>query len=372
MVAGREGVRRTLLMGRPHHFAGISPRSPNPADQRPKALHSRVDRDLAMRQWHMLAELLISRGFEVLAIAPDKEHPELALAGAAGILTDLAPKNAVADKVFCCATSFGKNAELAQVFERTIRGIGFQTVSLEMPFAGASDFFKCGKRYLFTPGHEPERSILSRVLPGRLAGGSMVFGSDFRVRERLSDFVPGFEVKQLRLKDPRFPRGDLAACALGPERRILMVYVDAFDDDARTMILSGKNKVAEYIIPLSDSDAAMYSANAFPYTDTENGHHIILPAGVSDELLARLETVGVHPITVDMSEWIKKERGSVRALLTDLGWIRDDRRTQTPEIQDFRKAMRVVVSDPSATAAAGSAATMKAKQGGKTEQVKKA
>ncbi len=342
--------RRTLLMGRPMHFASIDQRPGGPGASRPAAFRSKIDRDLAFKQWHKLAELLSERGFEVMAIHAEKKFPALAFAGAAGLLLDRGQSNPVESKTFITATPTHGEPELHQQFERVIRGIGFQAESLDGHFAGAADFIKCGDNYLFTPGADidaPGIPLGGLRLPSFLGGRSArgQWGSEPRVREQLSELVPDSEIIELRITDPRFPRGDLVCHPIGPGRKMLMVYVKAFHDDARALLLSRKSKVAEYLIPIEDADASLYAANSFQFTEKGDKHYLVIPEGVSKELLRRIEAVGVTPIPVELSEWIKKDRGSVRSLITDLGWVRTDRRTE-PHVGDFRRSLRFVPSEP--------------------------
>ena len=44
-----------------------------------------------------------------------------------------------------------------------------------------------------------------------------------------------------------------------------------------------------------------------------------MPAGVSDRLLAQVRERGVTPLTVDVSEFLKKGGGSVKCMIGDLG-----------------------------------------------------
>ncbi|HVP28485.1 MAG TPA: arginine deiminase-related protein, partial [Myxococcota bacterium] len=46
---------------------------------------------------------------------------------------------------------------------------------------------------------------------------------------------------------------------------------------------------------------------------------LVLPAGVSERLLAQVRERGVTPIVVDVSEFLKKGGGSVKCMIGDLG-----------------------------------------------------
>jgi hypothetical protein len=46
-----------------------------------------------------------------------------------------------------------------------------------------------------------------------------------------------------------------------------------------------------------------------------------MPEGVSDALLARIRERGTTPLTVDVSEFLKKGGGSVKCMIGDLGLV---------------------------------------------------
>lgn len=286
-------------------------------------------------QWQSLAKVLARLGLDILAMPADKKRPALALAGEAGMMTSHSPDEAVADRTFIRATPPAPDHGACLEFERVVRGIGYRVTAIDLPFAGDADVIHCGHEHILTWGEAEatERRLLGRNTP--------IYGTNRASRERISALLDNERVVEMQLIDPRYPRGSLCACGLGPGHRVLMVNVNAFDDDARRLILAGKIKAADYIIPLADKDAAMYAANSFQVTDRNGRHHLIVPEGISDELLGRIEGVGVRPVPVQLSEWIKKDHGSVKALLCDLGWMCDDRRTQAPEVVEFRKSIRV-------------------------------
>jgi N-dimethylarginine dimethylaminohydrolase len=50
-----------------------------------------------------------------------------------------------------------------------------------------------------------------------------------------------------------------------------------------------------------------------------------MPAGVSERLLAQVRERGATPLTVDVSEFLKKGGGSVKCMIGDLGPVLDAR-----------------------------------------------
>lgn len=69
---------------------------------------------------------------------------------------------------------------------------------------------------------------------------------------------------------------------------------------------------------LSGADAARHAANSFSYTRGGESF-LIMPGGISDALQARVRERRVTPITVDVSEFLKKGGGSVKCMIGDLG-----------------------------------------------------
>ena len=67
-------------------------------------------------------------------------------------------------------------------------------------------------------------------------------------------------------------------------------------------------------------DAARYAANSFSLTQGEESV-LLMPDGVSDRLLAQVRERRVTPITVDVSEFLKKGGGSVKCMIGDLGVV---------------------------------------------------
>lgn len=344
-------VKRSFLMVRPLFFAGTSARAGGPSADRPERFRGKTNVDLALRQWHTLAQTLSGLGVDVLAAMPDRSAPDGVFIGAAGLLVDRSARRCVADKVFIASTVSGKASEGAQdAMSRAVRAAGFSVDSFEHRFGGAGDFFRVGgskesgSKYVFAcaPGPIDNGPGGARRLLAMLGPRAPDWSSDPRLREPLAEMVPGCEVHSLVLSDPRYPRGDMVATSVGPERSVLVVNVRALHEDGQRLVLGRKARISDTVIPLSEEDAALYAAGLIqlPATTAGGKPKAIIPEGVSKDLLGRLERVGCDCVPVDLSEWIKKDRGGPAALALDLGYLRDDRRTETPEVRDHRAAMR--------------------------------
>lgn len=344
-------MKRSVLMARPNYFAGLSARSGGPAAARPKAFQGRSNVDLALKQWHTLVETLKALGVDVLAAQPDRAVPDLALVGLTGFLADRSARRVVGDKTFIVSSLDPRQQPLHEAFARTIRSLGFRTEVLDYRFGGSGDFFRCGRNYVYVCGPEEiddREPTGARKFLAMLGSRSSPFSTDPRLRETLAELVPGSEVFQFTLCDPRFCRGDMVACAVGEDRKVLMIYVKAINDDAQRLILGRKARVSETVIPMSEADAAMYAAGCLQFPPKKPGERpiVVLPMGVSSDLTGRLDRAGCDCVPVDISEWIKKDRGGLASMVLDLGYLRDDRRTQTTEVQDVRVAMRQGLDKP--------------------------
>jgi hypothetical protein len=56
-----------------------------------------------------------------------------------------------------------------------------------------------------------------------------------------------------------------------------------------------------------------------------------MPDGLSDRLLGQVRECGVQPMTVDVSEFLKKGGGSVKYMIGDLGPIRESELLEASE-----------------------------------------
>ena len=88
----------------------------------------------------------------------------------------------------------------------------------------------------------------------------------------------------------------------------------------RSPFVRVRRAIGERILELEQSDAVHYAANSF--TLSQRGESfLVMPAGVSDRLLAQVRECGVTPVVVDVSEFLKKGGGSVKCMIGDLGPI---------------------------------------------------
>jgi N-dimethylarginine dimethylaminohydrolase len=101
-------------------------------------------------------------------------------------------------------------------------------------------------------------------------------------------------VLPIELKNPYFYHLDTCFTALSSE--YAMMYLPAFTPESIRLIAEHYKKV----IPVDEADARQFVCNLIPY-----GKHIILNAGISENLSKTLTGLGFEIHQVDMSEYIK-------------------------------------------------------------------
>lgn len=319
--------RRTVLMGDPSHFSVKG--GANPHTRTRLGLRRSVDRARAVAQWHGLRDALRDLGVRVLVVPPDPAQPGLVYPANAGFLTEVDAEKPLAEKRFVLANLLPTRAGEKPHYARVLHAAGFRTEELDPRYRmeGEADFFPVADRYLLTCGRiERQRFVPALAWPPwrRVYG----FRTDAAVEPVLRGLVgPGPPILVLELVLEAHYHGDTALCAFGPRREHLLAYRAALrpGDFARV-----RRTFGDAVLELSDDDARRYAANAF--TLTQGGEsHLVLPAGVSDRLLAQVRERGITPVTVDVSEFLKKGGGSVKCMIGDLGPVRSEDLSQPGE-----------------------------------------
>ncbi|MCS6926329.1 MAG: arginine deiminase-related protein [Candidatus Binatia bacterium] len=316
-------------MGDPTYFSIRA--GANPHTRTVWGWRKRVDRNKAIAQWHAFARVLVSFGVRVLVIPPDPALTGLVYPANAGFLFPLDAPCPIPSKTFYLANLLPARAGEQAVYQRFLEQCGFHTAHLRSRFEGEADFFPVGQRYVFTYGRlETQRFRLRWGIPPyeRVYG----FRSEFGALAELQRVAAGTEIVPLELCNEAYYHGDTALCAFGPERRFLLAYLDALVPAAaeRLRALLGDN-----LIPLTPADAALYAANSFALArDTD--YFLFMPAGVSETLQAQIRERGVEPVTIEVSEFLRKGGGAVKCMIGDLG--PDDETGLTPAQQAFRHA----------------------------------
>jgi N-dimethylarginine dimethylaminohydrolase len=186
----------------------------------------------------------------------------------------------------------------------------------QLRFEGEADFFPVGDLYLLTYGRvEQQRFVPAFAIPPwrRVYG----FRTSADVEPTLSSIISPRPLIGVELVLEAHYHGDTALCAFGPEREYLLAYPAAVEPRSWEHV---RKAIGERILELERGDAEHYAANSFTLTQSGESF-LVMPAGVSDGLLAQVRERGVTPVVVDVSEFLKKGGGSVKCMIGDLGPI---------------------------------------------------
>jgi N-dimethylarginine dimethylaminohydrolase len=283
----------------------------------------RVDRALAIRQWGRLRDLLSDLGLRVLVAPPDPAQPGLVYPANAGFMRDVDAEEPLEKRRFYLANLLPTRAGEKPHYRRLLEGAGVTCLELDSRYRmeGEADFFPAGDLYLLTHGRlERQRFVPALGIPPwrRIYG----FRTDARVEPLLHEIVgPARPILRIELRLETHYHGDTALCAFGPGRRLLLAWRPALDARGFAALLACFGNA---LIELGDEDGRGYAANSFTYTAPGGGESfLVLPEGVSQRLLAQVRELGVTPLTVDVSEFLKKGGGAVKCMIGDLGPMAD-------------------------------------------------
>ncbi len=315
-MADSSRAQRTILMGDPSHFSVKG--GANPHTRTRWGTKRSVDRERAIEQWHVLKRTLEDLGVRVIVVPPDEAQPGLVYPANAGCQSNVDVPERASSKHFMLSnllpTRAGEKAHYRRVLER--EGFALEELDEQYRFEGEADFFPAGDVFLLTHGRlERQRFVPAFAMPPwkRVYG----FRTDVRVEEFLALRVAPNPIIKVALVLEAHYHGDTALCAFGPGRRELLVYRDAIDDGDMGEL---EKHFGDRLLYLEEADAQRYAANSF-CLNTEDESFLVMPGGVSDRLQGEIRDRGVVPVTIDVSEFLKKGGGSVKCMIGDLGVI---------------------------------------------------
>jgi N-dimethylarginine dimethylaminohydrolase len=315
-VSGR--YRRAVLMGDPARFSVRG--GANPHTRTRWGRRRSVNRDLAIRQWERLRDLLRDLGVRILVVPPQRKLPGLVYPANAGFQTELDRELPLSEKCFHLANLLPSREGEQPIYRRVLEASGLRVATLDPRYRleGEADFFPVGDHYLLTFGEiEKQRFVPTLAFPPwkRIYG----FRSDQRVERLLAPIVEPRSILKIELLLESHYHGDTVLCGFGPGRELLLAYSHAITPTGWDLL---REVFGDRVIELEEHDAERYAANSF--TLTQGGDSLLLmPAGVSEQLLGQVRERGVTPITVDVSEFLKKGGGSVKCMIGDLGPVED-------------------------------------------------
>ena len=306
-------------MGDPSHFSVKGGANPHTRTRWGTRRH--VDRERAIEQWHRLRDTLRDHGIEVLVVPPVPEWPGSVYPANAGFMEDVDVPRRASERRFHLANLLPSRAGEKPHYARVLEGAGIPAFDIDARyrFEGEADFFPVGELYLLTHGRvEKQRFVPTLGIPPwkRVYG----FRTDVGVEPLLRKIVGEKRILRIELTLEAHYHGDTALCAFGPGRRYLLAYRRGIAPEAWDEL---EEAFGEALIELSEEDARRYAANSFTCTPEGGGGEsfLFMPGGVSDRLLGQVRERGVAPVSVDVSEFLKKGGGSVKCMIGDLGII---------------------------------------------------
>jgi N-dimethylarginine dimethylaminohydrolase len=304
-------------MGDPAHFSVKGGANPHTRTRWGTKRH--VDRNRAIEQWHALKRTLEDLGVHVIVVPPVAQWPGTVYPANAGFLPEVDTPRAAGERDFHLANLLPTRAGEKPHHRATIEAAGIPTQPIDerFRFEGEADFFPAGDLHILTHGRlEKQRFVPTLGIPPwkRVYG----FRTDLRV-ESLLQAIVGKDRRILRveLTHEAHYHGDTVLSAFGPGRRFLLGYREAIHPEGWEQL---EHAFGADLIALAPSDAARYAANSFTLT-TQNESYLLLPEGVSEGLLDEVRGRAVTPMTVDVSEFLKKGGGSIKCMIGDLGVI---------------------------------------------------
>ena len=297
-------MSHTILMGDPTHFSVVGGANPHTRDRYGRK--KTVDRELAIRQWWGLHDLLREHGLRIVVVPPDPSLPGLVYPANAGlrlgnhfILSNLTPTR----------------AREQSIYRSSVEPLGLRCHVIQSRFEGEADLFPADSRYLFSHGDIQRQRFVPHLgwPPWKRVYG---FRSEPDALAEI-DAIHSLDrpVIRVRLGDERYYHGDTCLCSFGPGRQALLAYLPALTSDS---VESLRSHFGDHLIALADADAGIYAANSFHF-ERDGQSFLVMPEGISPALEQAVRAHDTEIIKVDVSEFHKKGGGSVKCMIGDLG-----------------------------------------------------
>lgn len=303
----------------------------NPHTRNLLGLKKHVRADLAIAQWHALARALTGLGVRVFVIPAHAECTGLVYPANAGFLPDPEETPPQA-RLYLLSRLIPSRAAETPVYRNFLSRLGFAPILAQYRFEGEADFFPVAGTFALTTGPIERQRFVPRL---GLPPWRRVYGFRTQAAEaaELEPLVAPRPVLRLTLRDERFYHGDTVLCSFGGRREHLLAWLPGLTASSRALL---EKHHGSRIIPLERADAEVYAANSFGLV-SEGKPALLMPAGVSEELLAAVSERGVRPLCVDVSEFLKKGGGSVKCMIGDLGEMTADEMLLPGDVARFRR-----------------------------------
>jgi len=325
--------KNTILMGDPFFFSIKG--GANPHTRNLLGIKKNVDRELALKQWHTLAETLIDYGVQIFVIPPLEDHPGLVYPANAGFMANIRQKAPLSEKVFYLSNLLPSRAGEQEHYREILTELGVDVDTVSKRFEGEADLFPVDNKYIFTYGRLKKQRFAFRLgfPPYKRIYG---FRSDYSLLNELKGIMGQIKIVPLELINESYYHGDTILCSFGYEKENLLVYLEGLSKESQEIC---KKEFKEYLIPLSEDDAKIYSANSFQVI-YKNQVFLFMPEGVSKKLTDEIKERGTIPVELNVSEFMKKGGGSIKCMIGDLGQFIDSGENLSENIKEFRRKHR--------------------------------
>jgi N-dimethylarginine dimethylaminohydrolase len=317
-------------MGDPAFFRILG--GANPHTRTRWGVRKTVDRAKALAQWRRLADLFTELGLRIYVVPAAESSPGLVFPANAGFLTRAREEISLDQKTFYLSQTVATRAREKAMYRSFLDGLGFRTADFPNRFEGEADLFEAGNRYIFTSGRIEEQGFVPRWSwpPYRRVYG---FRSAPSALERLGPLAHGRPVLPLTLVRETHYHGDTCLCAFGRRREFLMAYLPALAPESQEAV---KEHFQERLLPLSEEDGELFSANSFQ-VDQGSDPVLVMPHAATKKLQAEVRERGARPVTADVSEFMEKGGGSVKCMVGDLGPLAAADEDVAPAARKFRQ-----------------------------------
>jgi N-dimethylarginine dimethylaminohydrolase len=321
--------RRAVLMGDPSEFQILG--GANPHTRTRWGFRKTVDKARAKEQWHRLAGTLTELGVRIFVVPPVPGSPGLVFPANAGFMRGLYEPVPISSKTFYVSQPIRTRSAEKDVYTFFIRALGIRAQEFAQRFEGEADFFPAGDVHLFTSGEIKKQRFVPRLgwPPYRRVYG---FRSAPSALEELRSRCPEKPILPLTLLRETHYHGDTCLCAFGKDRAFLMAYLPALSEESQARL---REQFRERLLPLSEEDGELFSANAFQVDASEPA--LVLPHTATETLMGQIRERGVRPVPVDVSEFMGKGGGSVKCMIGDLGLLSESGEDVSPTANQFRR-----------------------------------
>lgn len=224
------------------------------------------------------------------------------------------PALSLSEKIFYLSNMISTRRGETDFFRDFLEERGLVCRKVFRRFEGEADLILSADIHIFTSGLlEKQRFVPALSIPPwrRVYG----FRSDPKLVKEIEKEWGIGDVLQLTLINEAHYHGDTVVCPFGQDRKYVLAYLNGLNELSRHKISSA---FGDKLVVIDEKDARMYAANSFQI-EVDDRAVLIMPEGVSDDLIEKIRARDTDVETVNVSEFWMKGGGSVKCMIGDLG-----------------------------------------------------